>query len=403
MPWFSYLARDREGRPVEGVMEADDERHLRARLREAGYYVTAVEAVPAPRTRRALFEPRITLDDLVTFSFQLAEMINAGLPITQALRAIREQTFNRSLKRIITEVEEDVARGLSLSEAMAKHPHVFSRMYVGLVQTGEVGGVLDVVFTRLAQYLDRELATRRKVRSIFIYPAFVLTFATLVLSFLLVFVVPIFERLYGRMGAQLPLFTQGLLALSRFVRAYWPFLLVGIGLAVAGVVRGRKLPGLRPLLDRLVLQLPVTGALARKVIMSRFVYALGMLLQGGVPIIQALQTAGEAADNTVLLVAVNTMRTMVQEGHSLDSAMDRTGFFPPLVVHMVATGQQTGTLDQSLLRAGEFLDRDIDYTIRRLTAFLEPALTVVVGVVVGFILVSLYLPVFNLLRVLQRR
>jgi type IV pilus assembly protein PilC len=404
MPWFSYSARDTSGRPVEGVLEAADERDLRARLRERGYYVTAYEVVPAPAApRRAFLEPRITLEDLTTFSFQLAEMINAGLPITQALRAIREQTLNRSLQRVIAEVEEEVERGLSLSEALSRHPHVFSRMYVGLVQTGEVGGVLDVVFTRLAQYLDRELNTRRKVRSTYIYPAFVLTFATLVLSFLLVFVVPLFERLYGRLGAQLPALTRGLLTLSRFVRGYWPGILIGLGLVVVGIARGRRLPGLRPLLDRLALRLPVVGLLTKKVVISRFVYALGMLLQGGVPVLQALQTAGEAADNTVLQAGVQTMRGLVSEGHPLDSAMQRTGFFPPLVVHLVATGQQTGTLDQSLLRAGEFLDRDIDYTIRRLTAFLEPALTVFVGVVVGFILVSLYLPVFNLLRVLQRR
>ncbi|MDR5695427.1 MAG: type II secretion system F family protein [Armatimonadota bacterium] len=403
MPWFSYSARDTNGQPVEGVLEAEDERDLRVRLREAGFYVIAYEVVPSPVPRRGLLEPRVTLEDLTTFSFQLAEMINAGIPITQALRAVREQTLNRSLKRIITEVEKDVERGLSLSGAMARHPHVFSRMYVGLVQTGEVGGVLDVVLTRLAQYLDRELSTRRKVRSTYIYPAFVLTFATLVLSFLLVFVVPLFERLYGRLGAQLPLLTRGLLTISRFVRGHWPVLLIGLGLVILVIVRGRRIPGVRPLLDRMMVRLPVFGAFLKKVIISRFVYALGMLLQGGVPILQALDTSAEAADNVVLLEAAQAMRTMIQEGHSIDHSMERTGFFPPLVVQLVATGQQTGALDQSLLRAGEFLDRDIDYTIRRLTAFLEPALTVFVGVVVGFFLVSLYLPVFNLLRVLSRR
>ena len=394
MPTFAYVCRDATGMPIKGLLEAEDASRAQVILQQQGYFITALQ----PRRMLSLFgalRPP-SPEDIAAFTHQLAALIGAGLPLLAALQALREQTDTPMLSASLQSVQADIEAGRALSQALARHPRLFSAFYVGMIRAGEVAGALDWTLEQLASYLEREVQLRRRLKGMLVYPAIVLALAAVVSGIFVVLIIPAFERVYRSAGATLPLPTLMLVALSHFVREYALALLIG-GAAAAVVVRGRWHRA-RPAVDRLVLRIPHVGRLIRMVLVHRFVRTLGMMLRSGVPVVSGLEASAAAVDHRGMAAAIASITDAIQRGRRLSEPMRGNPFFPPVVIRMVAIGERSGTLDEMLAKAASVLDRDIEYALQRTMTFLEPVLTVVLGAVIGFLLIALYLPIFGLGR-----
>ncbi len=405
MPTFSYTARDRDGNASTGTTAAATLGELRESLRARDLYLTRASQVgdaardaPAQRARVG----RITLTDLVVMSRQFAVLVRSGIPIVDALHGVAAQTENRPLVTVLQAVRLDVLGGATLSEAMSRHPRVFSDLYVALAQAGEAGGALDQTLDTAADQLERESDLREKVKGAMVYPAIVVAAAVGVIAFMLLFIVPVFKNVYTQFHAELPLATRALVVVSSVVVAYgWIVLLVVAGLALW--LRHYVLtPEGRARYDRFRLSVPFVGRLARKIAIARFARTLAGMMRGGVPILRALQVSANTSGNTVLIEAVFKVAQAVKEGSSLAGPLTQTGEFPPLVTQMIAAGEQSGNLDEMLEHITRFYDRDIELMVNKLTRMLEPIMTVGVGGMVLAILLALYMPVFNLANVVRR-
>jgi type IV pilus assembly protein PilC len=403
MATFTYTVRDAAGEPRHGEVEAEDSANARARLRQQGYFITSLE--PA-RSRRAVlpwfFSQGISLDELTTFTYQLASMVTAGITLVRSIQALHDETSSPILRKIISGVQQDLQAGKQFSQALERHPTAFSTFYLGMVRSGEVSGTLDNALNRLAELLDREAVLRTKWRSMLVYPTIVLSLAAVVIAVFLVYVVPAFEKVYRAGGASLPAPTLVLVGASHLLRERFVLLLAAIAILLWLAAQRSIWVRFRSRFDNLTLNLPLLGDVARLVALSRFARTLGTMLKSGVPIIGALEATADAVDRLAVRQAIETLQEEVSQGRRFREAMSKIPLFPPMLLQVVAVGEESGTLDDMLLRAADLLDRRIDFAVKRLLTLMEPALTLVLGAIVGAILIALYLPIFGLARAVLR-
>ncbi len=405
MAEYGYRALDDKGVSRTGVLDADSEGGAVARLREQGWTPLHLEVEKGGGLKTEIKIPflsdRISLKDIAVSSRQLSTMIDAGLPLMRSLSVLAEQTTSKPLARTWVEIRDDVQAGSSFSGALAKHPKAFSPLYVAVVKAGEAGGALDVVLLRLSDTLEKQVGLRNKIRSAMTYPVMVAILVFVIVLAMLLFIVPTFKQLYSDLGGTLPLQTRVLLFLSDVLRKYFAFVLPLMGVAAYAFKRYINTDSGRRVWDRFKLRIPIFGELFRKVAMSRMSRTLGTLLKSGVPVLQSLQITRETTGNRMVTEAVEDVEVSVRQGDSLARPLSRHKVIPPMVTNMLAVGEETGNVDTMLEKVADFYDSEVDATVDALTSLIEPILIVILGVVVGGILISLYLPMFKLVELIQ--
>jgi type IV pilus assembly protein PilC len=399
---YAYKVRDRRGALLTGEIQADSRDLVLARLREMEYIPLEVKSKSKGMKKEIRLRPaRVKLKHLAVFSRQFATMVNSGLPLLRTLAILGEQTESKELARIVGEIRLDVERGASLSDAMEKYPRAFDELYVAMVRSGEISGNLDQVLLRVADMIEKEVSLRQKIKSAMTYPVVVFGLVVIILSVILIFVVPTFKDLYAQLGGTLPGPTRLLIAISDIVRRFF-LVVVGLNvLAIWGFRRWIKTEKGRYLFDRFKLKLPIFGELFRKTALSRFARTLGTLSRSGVPILQALDIVQDTVKNSVVARAVKDVQSSVKEGESLTKPLGRHPVFPPMVVQMMAVGEETGALDTMLEKIADFYDEEIAATVESLTSLIEPVLIAVVGGAVGAIVIALYLPTFRIFELIE--
>jgi type IV pilus assembly protein PilC len=405
MAAFSYKVRDARGQEFTGTIEAESEQSLRTTLTDQGYVVAEIKrARGGGRGPKISRFKRVKLNDLAQFCRQFATMINAGVSLVRCLTVLQEQTTNPNLRAIIAEVRSDVEGGNTLSGAMAKYQRTFSDLAIGLVRAGEVGGVLDETLSRLAGFLEKDVELRRKVKSAMTYPTIVMVAAVGIVFFLMTFILPKFMDLFDELGIgrdKMPAPTLMLRNISEFMRNNILLTLgIGIALFIAVKMVGRTKMG-RRYIDLVKLKIPVMGKLTHKVALARFSSTLSTLLSSGVPILQAMETVAGTVGNSIISEAVMDARAAVREGDEIGAPLKASGLFPPMVVQMISIGEETGSLDAMLLKVSEFYESEVDTALQQLTAAIEPVLIVFLGGVVGFIVVSMFLPLVEIINQLS--
>jgi type IV pilus assembly protein PilC len=340
--------------------------------------------------------PKVSVADVAIFSRQFSTMINAGLPVLQCLAIIADQQVNPTFKTIVNQIKDDIGSGGNLSDSMAKHPKVFDELYVNMIRSGELGGVLDTILERLSVYMEKAEALKRKIKAAMMYPVIVISVAVIVIAFLMVKVIPTFEDVFNSFGAKLPPLTAGLVATSRFMQRYWWMLAAGIAAIRAGVIAFGKTPKGELILDSLLLKLPVFGDLAKKSAVARFTRTLGTLLKSGVPILEALETVAKTSGNKVVEGVINGARASIREGQGMTEPLKKDGVFPPMVIQMVSVGEETGKIDEMLMRAADFYEEEVDTAVEGLSSAMEPLIIVFLGVSIGTIVVAMFMPMFDL-------
>jgi type IV pilus assembly protein PilC len=400
MPTYTYKARDKSGLIVTGTREAPNESVVADRLSELGYYVISVsEEKEKPETRLFTRRRKVGTQDIVTFTRQLATMIRAGMTFTVSLGTLAQQTESPTLREVVVQLKKDVEGGLAFSDSLAKYPKVFSELYVNMVRAGEAGGVLEEILERLIFIAEREGETKARLRAALTYPTVVVSVAVLVIGFLAVFVFPRFMTVFTARAVTLPLPTRILLAVSSFVQSYWWVILGGALIIVfsfrgySGTERGGFI------IDRIKLKIPIFGLLIKKLLVARFARILSTLHSSGVPILNALEIVEQTIGNIVISRAVENVRISVREGESIAEPLRISKVFPPMVVHMITIGEESGALDKMLTEVADTYDREVDYSLRNVTAALEPVLIVIMGIIVAFIALSLFLPYFDMIKV----
>jgi type IV pilus assembly protein PilC len=397
---FAYSAINASGAELTGEIAASDVDAAREALRARGLLALAVSE-HASRSHGARVVKRVKPKALQIFSRQFATMIEAGLGVVTALVILEEQTSDKKLASVVSEVRAEVERGLLLSEAMARHPGVFSRLYVSMVEAGEAAGTLDVVLDRVAYQIEKETKIKRRVKGAMMYPIVVLTFATLVLVGMLMFLVPVFVDLFQQLGGDLPLLTKTVVAASELVRSKYYFIFPGAAALVWGVLRYKKTEGGRRLWDRIRLKAPAgIGNVVLKLGMARFARTLSTLVGAGVDIIRSLEITGTTAGNSLIEDAVVSVRENVHRGVPMGVPLAENPIFPPMVAQMVRVGEETGELEKMLGKIADFYEDEVDSSIATLTSIIEPLMMILVGAMVGVIIISMYLPMFKLLTLI---
>jgi type IV pilus assembly protein PilC len=395
---FAYRVRTQEGRIVEGVMEADGEGAVAARLRQQGLVPIQIskESKVGLKMEFQIKQPRVKLKDIAVFSRQFATMINSGLSLLRTLIILSEQTENPTLAKAIGALRDDVERGSSLSAAMSKHPKIFTKLYVSMVKAGETGGQLDVVLVRVAESLEADYKLRQKVKSAMTYPVIVTGISVLLVAVMLVFIVPTFAAMFEDLGGELPLPTKILVIASNQAKILVPLAVVGFvgGFIAYKRVRERSAEA-RLRTDKIKLKIPVFGMLFQKIALSRFSRTLSLLLRAGVPVLQALDIVSDTAGNEVLGRAALDVKDSVRSGESMSGPLGRHGVFPPMVVQMIAVGEDTGALDDMLDKISDFYDQEVESTTESLTALIEPLMIAGLGGIVGGMVIALYMPMFK--------
>jgi type IV pilus assembly protein PilC len=399
---YQYKVRDQSGNLVTGTLVADNERLVLERLREMGYTPLEVGKEKKGLNLEINIRPaKIKLKEVAIFSRQFATMVNSGLPILRALTILSEQVSNKELAKTLMLVRNDVEQGASLSVAMAKYPKAFNNLYIAMVKSGETGGMLDDVLLRLADVLEREVHLRQKIKSAMTYPVAVVALVVLIMSAMLLFVVPQFKSIYTQLGGTLPLPTRVLLMASDGVKKYWYLVIaVSVGSSIA-FKRYKKTQAGRAKLDAIKLKIPIFGTLFHKTALSRFSSTAGMLLRSGVPILQALDIVADTVNNAVMSKAVVDVQSSVREGESIAKPLARHAVFPPMVVQMLAVGEETGQVDTMLDKVAKFYDQEVEAAVDALTSLIEPLLIAVIGGAVGAAVIALYMPMFNIIKLIQ--
>jgi type IV pilus assembly protein PilC len=433
MPRYTYVALDSRGQESTGLVEAASSNDAIGQLRQAGYFPTNVfeegkgggrdakaakktnvkapRAAAAPTTAKkgggiVLFErktvkPRV----LMIFTRQLATLIDSGLPLLRALTVLAKQERDKVLKRTIGNLSDAVQSGSTFSEGLAQHPKLFNDLYVNMVRAGELGGVLELVLTRLAEFQEKAQKIKNKVVAAMVYPIIVLILAVAIMGFLLVFIVPKFEQIFKDMLGDKPLpgITIFVITISNAVKDHWAVILGVIALLIVGVKLLGRTPGGRAVVDRVKLRAPLFGDLLRKTAISRFSRTLGTLVTSGVPILQALNITRDTAGNTVIANAITQVHDSVKEGESIVLPLEASGAFPPMVVSMIDVGEETGQLPEMLLKIAEVYDDEVDNSVAGLTSMLEPIMIVFLALVVGVIVIALFMPLISIITGLQQQ
>ena len=398
VPTYRYSAMDTTGRNVNGTLEADSLELVRAKLADLSYHILTIRETRGRAGIQDWFNgiQRVKLRDLVMFSRQFATMIDAGLSVVKCLDILQKQSRNPKMKDVIGEVKRDVGGGMSLTEALQRHPRIFSPLYVNMIRSAETAGILDQVLDRLSTFLEKEQETRNKIKAAMMYPAVVFCFAVLMLIALLFFVLPKFKGIFETMGLELPLTTRLLLNSSGYITTYWYIALVVL---VGGVVLVKTLARTdkgKHAIDAAKLRLPVFGDLILKTSVSRFARTFGTLISSGVPVLRALEIVADTAGNRVISDTVLRARISIKEGEKISTPLFGSKIFPVMVTQMIAVGEETGRLDQMLVKVSNFYDEEVDSTLKSLTSLIEPLMIVGLGFIVGFIAVSVISPIYSL-------
>jgi type IV pilus assembly protein PilC len=399
---YAYKVKDARGKLVEGKVEADSEAAVATRLRSMGYVPLDVRPANAGMQREITLgrKKRIKLKDLAVFSRQFATMIDAGLTMLRSLTILSEQVENPELRKVLRTVKQDVESGHSLSSAFNRHPAVFPPLMINMTRAGEAGGFLDVTMRQIADNFEAEVKLRSKIKAAMTYPIVVFVLAILMCIGMLVFIVPVFEGMFSDLGGELPLPTQVLVVMSKSLRVALPVLVV---LAVAGLWVWRKVgrtERVRNVVDPLKLRLPVFGDLFAKLALARFARNLGTLLSSGVPILQSLEIVSETTGSIVISRALKEVQESVRRGESVAGPLAQHAVFPPMVVQMIASGEETGAIDQMLGKIAEFYDAEVEATTEALTALIEPLMIAFLGAIVGSMIIALYMPIFKVFELI---
>jgi len=404
MPYFNYTIRDANGQTRSGKVEAPNAEELKKRLQAEGLQVLEVtEDRKAPRVPAGGYG-RVKLSDLAIFARQFSTMLDAGVSLIRCLDVLQAQTNNARLRKILMDLSARVESGESLSRSMARHPKAFSQLIIGLIRAGEVGGVLEESLQRIAAFLEKDVELRRKIRSALTYPVIVLLAAIGIVIFLVSWLVPQFASLFKELGIkELPAPTQFLVDLSALFTQRWYVVII----AVVAILIAYKLfvstrVG-RRVADRVKLRVPVFGPLHHKIVMARFSRTMGTLLASGVPILQAMETVAGVVGNSVVSDAVIESRARIREGEKIADPLQRSKMFPPMVVHMVSVGEESGSLDHMLNKIADFYENEVEMTIASLTAAIEPVMIVLLGFIVGFIVISMFLPMIEVISNLSQQ
>jgi type IV pilus assembly protein PilC len=403
MAAYTYSAINAEGLELGGEVHAPDLEAAREQLRVRGLLAEFIEELPASGedSVRTVFK-KIKPKTLQIFSRQFATMIEAGLNVVSALVILEEQTDDQYFALVIRELRADVEGGLLLSQAMARHPKIFSRLYIAMVEAGEAAGILDQVLDRVALQIEKETQIKRRVKGAMMYPTMVLIFATLVLIGLLMFLVPVFVNIFAQLNGELPTLTQWVVAASNQLRSHWFIIFPAIGLIIWGIRRFKRTEPGRQLWDRIKLRIPMKiGDVVLKVTMARFSRTLATLVAAGVDIIKALEITGQTAGNWVVEEALADVRQKVHQGVPIAQPLIDNPVFPPMVSQMVKIGEETGELEKMLGKIADFYEDEVDTAIASLTAIIEPLMMIGVGAMVGVIIISMYLPMFKLLSLVK--
>ncbi len=396
---YAYKVKDAGGKTLMGTLEADDTKLVAAKLRAMGYVPLSIEARNAGAMKRELKLPgmggHVPLKELAVFSRQFATLINSGMTLIRALGILAEQTEHAGLARIVADVRSQVERGVSLSEALASHPKVFNHLYRAMVRAGEASGGLDRSLLSLAETMEKQVKLRGEIRSAMAYPVAALCIVIAIASGVLLFIVPVFKGIYKSLGGTLPVPTQILVDISSTTVKFFPFVLLGLVAVVVVLKRLVATPDGRVAWDTTKLKVPVFGALVRKTALSRFGSTLSALLRAGVPVLEALEITRDASGNMVVAKGIDSIIDGVQRGEPLAKGLEGHPVFPAMIGHMISVGEETGGLDDMLAKASAFLDGEIERMVGALTSLLEPLLIVVLGGAVGSMVICLYLPMFN--------
>lgn len=403
MPIFGYEAVDNKGRTLRGTLEADNEQLLIAKLHEQGLHIVRVEAQKSSiKPFASLTKPKKPkLQAIVLFARQFATMIDAGIPILRCLDILYTQTKDPALKNALDTVRKDVKSGLALNEAMEKHPLVFSDLFVNMIRAAEVAGILDQILDRLATFLEKDLEVRQKIKSAMMYPVMVLVFSFLVLIAIFMFVLPRFKEIFASMNVEMPGMTQFLFNASDFLIGYW--WMIG-GVVAGGLFALRqyiRTPKGHYQYDYLKLRVPIFGELVLKLAVARFARTLGTLVASGVPLMRTLEIVGQTSGNAVLATAIEGTRASIREGQPLSAPFAATNLFPQMVIHMMDIGEESGRLSEMMVKIADFYEQEVDATIKGLTSMIEPLLIVFLGGIVGFIAISIMMPMFKLINAIQ--
>lgn len=401
MPVFVWEGRTAQGRVLKGEMEAVNLdavlarlrsqriRPIPARIREKGKGLEKEITIPG-------FGPKVAPHDIMVFTRQFATMIDAGLPIVQSLDVLSQQSENKTFRNIIRMVKQDVEGGSTLADALKKQPKVFDDLYVNMVAAGEIGGVLNTILNRIALFIEKGARLKSKVKGAMIYPCTIIGVAVVVVAVLLLYVIPVFAELYGSMGKALPAPTQVTINLSNWFRSYFPYVVGVLAAIVVGLRMYYKTDNGRFAIDNVFLKLPVVGDLLRKVAVARFSQNMSILLSSGVPILDGLAITAKTAGNKVIEKAVMDARISISQGRTVSEPLAESKIFPPMVCQMVAIGETTGGLDTMLKRVADFYEEEVDNAVANLTALMEPVIMVVLGIVLGGLVISMYLPIFQM-------
>jgi type IV pilus assembly protein PilC len=395
MPQFTYTARSTNGELKSATIDAPNRDEVIKQLKQQRLNVVKIDEGSATKKKRG---GRIKMRDIVIFTRQFSTMINAGLPLVQALDILATQSENPALKDVTRQVVFDVESGNTVADALRKHPAAFTDLYVNMVAAGEAGGILDTILMRLAVFMEKNDALIRKVKGAMIYPSVIMSVAAIAITVLLVFVIPTFQTMFASAGIALPLPTRVVIGMSHFLKAYW-YVVAGIliGTFIA-IKRYYATPNGKLVIDRTLLKAPVLGDVLRKSAVSRFTRTLGTLISSGVSILDGLEITAKTAGNRVIQDAIMESRASIAGGETIAAPLKKSQVFPPMVISMIAVGEQTGGLDEMLSKIADFYDEEVDAAVSGLLALMEPVMIVFLGVVVGGMVVAMYLPIFDMVN-----
>ncbi len=400
MATFTWIGRTRQGSIQKGELSADNREEVATLLRKQNILATSVNRkLSSIDIEIPGMGPTVTPKDVVIFTRQFSTMIDAGLPLVQCLEILSQQSDNKMLSKVIGQVRMEVESGATYADSLRKHPKVFDELYVNMVAAGEAGGILDVIQRRLANHMEKSIKLRKKIKGAMVYPSSIVAIAGAVMVVLMVFVIPVFAKMFSDTGGTLPGPTQLVLSTSDFVVANIWYIFAGFGGFIFGMKSLYKTEKGHFQMDKLALKLPVFGDLVRKAAVAKFTRTLGTLISSGVPILEGLQIVASTAGNKVVEQAINNARASISEGKNVAEPLGESKVFPPMVVQMIGVGEATGAMDTMLSKIADFYDDEVDDAVTALTAMLEPMLMVFLGVTIGFIVIAMYLPIFEMASV----
>ncbi len=401
MATFVYEAVDAGGKPIKGRVDAESEGLVLNRLRDQNFHVVSVSQqkasmLAALNTSVGSKAGTPKLQALVIFSRQFATMIDAGISVLKCMDILEGQIKDLPLKAAVAAVKKDVKGGIALADALSKHPNCFSKLYVNMIRAAELGGILDTILDRLAGFLEKEMEIKQKIKSALMYPFIILGFSVVIVSALFFFVLPKFKEIFASMNVEMPPMTLALFAMSDAMVNYWYMFPLVIGGTIFGVKKYGNTTKGRMHLDSIKLKIPIVGDLVLKMAVSRFSRTFGTLISSGVPMMRAMEIIGDTAGNAVITKAIVETRNAIRDGNRLSTPLAASGLFPSMVTHMIDVGEETGRLSEMLVKVADFYDAEVDATVKGLTSMIEPMLMVFMGVLVGFIAISIMAPMFKL-------